>query len=167
MINKTIIVSAFPGCGKSTFHKSMLEGNYKVNISPDKSITSDFCLFDSDSSNFNKDHFPENYITHLKVLSNGTGCKMILVSSHDIVRKEMFLEGIPYLLVYPSREIKEEYIQRYIDRGNNDLFINLLKEKWDDFIDSCEKDPTVYKLILKSGQYLTDVLLERNVIVRS
>jgi hypothetical protein len=69
-------------------------------------------------------------------------------------------EGIKYDLVFPDRSIKDEFIQRYIDRGNSDFFVKLLTEKWDDFIDSCENDRTIgRKYRLQAGQYLADVLL--------
>ena len=83
-----------------------------------------------------------------------------LVSSHDNVRHAMKREGLKYDLVFPDRSIKDEFIQRYRDRGSPDAFIKLIEAKWDDFIDSCEKDQTVgRKYRLQSGQYLADVLL--------
>jgi hypothetical protein len=38
-------------------------------------------------------------------------------------------------LVYPDSRRKEEFIQRYKDRGNDDDFINLVATKWDDWMD--------------------------------
>ena len=82
----------------------------------------------------------------------------ILVSSHKDVRDALLKKGIPYVLVYPNREIKDEYIQRYKDRGNNDAFVELLDKNWDIWMDEMEEQKGCYKVKLDSGQYLTDVI---------
>ena len=64
----TLVVSAFPGCGKSHLFRN--KGDKKI--------------LDSDSSTFDKSQFPENYINHIK--SNIGDVDMILVSSHKEVR---------------------------------------------------------------------------------
>lgn len=142
-MNKNIVVSAFPACGKSTLYKNGFEG---------------YSVFDSDSSYWDKSQFPNNYITHIKALMRGTGNKIILVSSHDVVREALYNEGIEYLLVYPSLEMKDEYIQRYIDRGNTTNFVELLNNNWETFINSCINDKNCNHMVMKSGEYLTDVL---------
>lgn len=135
-----VVISAFPGCGKSTLFNKPPAG---------------FSVFDSDSFMFNKEMFPVNYIEHIKALIRGTGNKIILVSSHKEVRDLMDKEDIDYTLVVPSRDIKDEYIQRYIDRGNTSGFVDLLRENWDTFLDSCTHHTTIE---LKSGEFLSSVL---------
>jgi hypothetical protein len=54
LINKSIIMmtkvySAFPGCGKTTYFN-----------------TTNRNVLDSDSSKFDKKHFPDNYIDHIE-----------------------------------------------------------------------------------------------------
>lgn len=134
-----LVISAFPGCGKTTLHSAGVYG---------------YSVFDSDSSMWDKNDFPNNYVTHIKSLMNGTGDKIILVSSHGEVRKALYDNGIIYKLVYPSIEIKDEYIQRYIDRGNESNFVNLLNENWDSFIKSCINDVNCQHLVMHSGEYL-------------
>jgi hypothetical protein len=87
----------------------------------------------------------------------------ILVSSHKDVRDVLLKKGIPFVLVYPNREIKDEYIQRYKDRGNNDAFVDLLEKNWDNWMDEMDgmESPNgekLYKVKLGKGQYLTDVI---------
>jgi hypothetical protein len=79
------------------------------------------------------------------------------------VRDALLKKGIPFVLVYPDRNIKDEYIQRYKDRGNNDAFVDLLEKNWDNWMDEMDqmeapKGQTLYKVKLGSGQYLTDVI---------
>ena len=66
-------------------------------------------------------------------------------------------------MVYPDRSLKDEYIERYKERGNNDAFVSLLDKNWDDWMDemdsmSPQDGQTLYKVKLGSGQYLTDVI---------
>lgn len=140
------VVSAFPGCGKSTLAKN------EPRIS------------DSDSSQFDKSQFPENYIEHIKKRLAERLCTF--VSSHDTVRKAMFDAGIDYVLVYPAMECKDEYIKRYIDRaGTGGLmnadetpFANLMAKNWEDWITQCQKQDGCLHIELQPGQFLADVI---------
>ena len=136
----TLVISAFPGCGKSHLFRN--KGEKKI--------------LDSDSSTFDKSQFPQNYIEHIK--SNIGEVDVILVSSHKEVREALVNESITFTLVYPSKDIKEEYIQRYIDRGNDGKFVELLKQNWDNWIDELENQEGCEKIKLESGQYLSDVI---------
>jgi len=136
----TLVVSAFPGCGKSHLFRN--KGDKKI--------------LDSDSSTFDKSQFPQNYINHIK--SNIGDADIILVSSHKEVRDALSNESIDFTLVYPGRDIKDEYIQRYIDRGNDDKFVELLKKNWDNWMTELEEQTGCNKIELKSGQYLSDII---------
>lgn len=113
-------------------------------------------VLDSDSSKFDKAHFPQNYIEHIK--SNLGKVDIIMVSSHKEVRDVLVENGIPFILVYPSPEIKEEYIQRYIDRGNTGSFVQLLNNNWEIWLKELEKQKGCKKIKLEKGQYLSDVI---------
>jgi hypothetical protein len=139
-LKSTIVISAFPGCGKSHLFRNK----------------GDKHILDSDSSKFDKSQFPQNYIDHIK--SNIGQADMILVSSHKEVRDAMVDNGIEFTLVYPNREIKDEYIQRYIDRGNNESFVNLLQNNWDNWMNELDDQSGCEKIKLSSGQYLSDVV---------
>jgi hypothetical protein len=140
-ILKTKVYSAFPGTGKTTYFNE-----------------TDKVVLDSDSSKFDKKHFPSNYIEHIKNNLQYDTVDKILVSSHKDVRDEMVKQGIPFVLVYPERELKNEYIKRYKDRGNNDSFVDLLNKNWDNWMDEMDNQKGCYKVKLKSGQYLSDVI---------
>jgi hypothetical protein len=146
-MKNTKVVSGFPAVGKSVLTKE-----------------SDLIVLDSDSSMFSwiregerHPDFPENYIAHIK--ENIGKADYILVSSHDIVRKALEENGIDYTLVYPSIELKEEYLERYRSRGNDDKFIAFIGGKWDDFITDIENETFPKKVKLSKGQYLSDVLI--------
>ena len=111
---------------------------------------------DSDSSTFDKSEFPKNYIQHIK--SNIGEADIILVSSHKEVRDALVNQGIDFKLVYPARDIKDEYIQRYIDRGNDGKFVELLKQNWENWMTELEEQKGCNKIELKKGQYLSDIM---------
>lgn len=142
----TKVVAGFPGVGKSVLFK-----NSNLNV------------LDSDSSKFSwiepgvrHPDFPQNYINHIKV--NIGVADIIPVSSHDVVRKALAESGIEYYLVYPDISLKEEYLDRYRQRGNDEKFIALLKSKWEEFILSIEEETFPTLLKLSSNQYLSDVI---------
>ena len=135
---KTFIISGFPGVGKS-----WLKNKYKEGIS------------DSDSSQFPKDDFPQNYIKHIKSLIGDKS--IILTSTHKEVLDGLESENIDYILVYPQKELKEEYLERYKERGSPEGFIKLLDSKWDEFMSDLENTYPKKRIILKEGQYLKDI----------
>ena len=138
----TLVVSAFPGCGKSHLFRN--KGDKKI--------------LDSDSSTFDKSHFPENYISHIK--SNIGDADIILVSSHKVVRDALVDQGIDFTLVYPSKDIKEEYISRYIERGNENSFIKLLEQNWDNWLEELASQTGCKHVVLQEGEYISDKINE-------
>lgn len=145
MIGRSLIVSAFPGTGKS----------YYCNIQQEYVPEGFSC--DSDSSKFDKSNFPENYIAHIKEqVVKGIG--RIMVSSHKDVRDALIVNQLPFVLVYPDISLKHEYINRYIERGNTNSFIELLNANWEKWINECEGQPHCLRIKLNSGQFLGNVL---------
>lgn len=134
------IISGFPGIGKSSLY----------NQAPER-------IADSDSSQFDKSEFPDNYIVHIRNLLEEGVKDYILVSSHFEVRDELEERGFPFFLVYPERGLKEEYLQRYRDRNSPQAFVDMMGANWDKFITGCEDQEGCEHIVLKSGQYLADV----------
>lgn len=150
-MKNTIIISAFPCCGKSYAFKKLLQEGYSV--------------WDSDSSDFswkvkyvsymdtalsiktekrkerNLD-FPNNYIEHIK---SGIGqVDIIFVSSHKIVRDALLAEGIPFIAVYPSKEMLNEWVGRAYTRGSGIDFCDMIINNWDNWINEIETDYKKY-----------------------
>ena len=116
----TRVVSAFPGTGKTYYFNNSESGK----------------VLDSDSSKFDKQYFPANYIDRDALVDN----------------------DIRFLLVYPGRELKEEYIERYKNMGNPPEFISLVEKNWDAWIDELDNQMGCAKIKLKSKEYLWDAL---------
>lgn len=139
-ISDTKLVSAFPGCGKSYFFKNNKELN----------------TLDSDSSGFDKRNFPDNYIKHIK--ENIGKADIIFISSHKEVRDALVDNGLKFTLIYPNKSIKKEFIQRYIDRGNEDSFVKLLEENWDNWLGELKDQDGCDHITLSSGEFISDKL---------
>lgn len=146
---KTKIISGFPGIGKSY----LFENQDKYGLT----------VLDSDSSNFSwksegirEPSFPDNYISH--IIDNTDMADIILVSSHDVVRKALKEAGLRYEIVYPHIDNKDEYIQRYINRGNNGAFVSLLTTNWEDWIKQIQVDSYPIHHVLPANYYLEHLL---------
>lgn len=164
-----LVVSATPGTGKSTITKDAEKYGLKHCHVQFNDHTREYELtvpagpgvpvFDSDSSVFDKSEFPGNYIKHIKEVLRKFPSVVIFVSSHDNVREAMGDAGIKYVLCYPERELKGDYLERYEQRGSPEAFVKLMDEKWNDFIDSVQADKNAErKLVLSEGEFLVDVL---------
>ncbi len=141
---QTRVVAAFPGTGKSTYCRNH----------PDCS--------DSDSSKFDKAEFPQNYIEHIKSL---IGKKTyVFVSSHKAVRDALLAAGIPFNLVIPTLDCKEEYLKRFKERGNPESFIKLISDNWETWISDCatqQKGVGRVVVMLSKGTFLSDAIDKR------
>jgi hypothetical protein len=137
---RTKIISAFPGTGKSYYH-----GKYP-NTTLD-SDSSNFSWVKDENGNNTKERnpeFPQNYINHIK--ENIGKYKYIFVSSHKEVRDALLDNCLFFYLVYPSENRKDEFLERYRSRGNDEKFIKLISDNWEKWVreiywinNGCEK----------------------------
>ena len=142
------VISGFPGIGKSHFYTHECR---------------DLKVSDSDSSKFSwvrpgerHPDFPQNYMQHIKTLLGEVD--VVLVSSHKEVRDALVAAEVEFTLVYPERGAKEQYLERYRQRGSDAAFLALLDQKWDEFLDEMETQTNCTRIELHPGQYLSDVL---------
>jgi hypothetical protein len=143
VIGKSILISAFPATGKTSYcnFDYMPEG----------------FACDSDSSKFDKTNFPENYIEHIKeMISNGYS--RIFVSSHKDVRDALLSNDMPFVLIYPKIDLKEEYLNRYKNRGNSEAFIKLISDNWENWINECKNQKGCFHIELESNQFIANVI---------
>lgn len=108
----SLIIAGFPGMGKSYLFNENKE-----------------YYSDSDSSKFDKKHFPKNYIKHIKSLVGKK--QLILVSSHIEVRNAMLMAGMPFIYVIPSLDRKIEFLSNYKERNNTQEFIDNVEMNWE------------------------------------
>ena len=135
----TKLYAAFPGCGKSHYYRN-----------------SELDVLDSDSSTFDKSKFPENYIEHIK--NNMGKVDVIMISSHKEVRDALVDNELPFTLVYPDKDLKGDYVARYKERGSPEKFVELISKNWYNWIGELKDQEGCEKIVLKQGEYLSDVL---------
>ena len=140
------IVAGFPGTGKSF---CATQTNKKI-------LDSDSSKFSWLAKNERNPVFPINYIEHIQ--QNLEKADIILVSTHDIVRKALVDAGLLFTLVYPSIDQREEYTNRVKERGSPKAFVKMLDEKFESFIKELEKQENCEHIVLKPGQYLAHVI---------
>ena len=139
--SKGVIVSGFPGVGKSYFAASFMG-----------------TCTDSDSSLFDKSEFPANYMDHIAGhLQIKTS--VILVSSHKVVRDALIDRGFSFCLVYPDQSLKAEYLERYRSRNSSQAFIDLIDKNWDAWLTECREvvHPLVSHYVLSANWVLADL----------
>jgi len=148
----TKVISAFPGIGKTYFVQN-----------------SNLRVADSDSSKFSwlykgvrHPDFPWNYMEHIKELM-GT-IDIILVSSHRVVREALVENNIDFVLIFPERNLKAEYIERFKLRGNDMAFIDMISDNWDTFIDEMQNQKGCKIIELHSGQFLSQIIERKDIL---
>lgn len=137
-----VIISGFSNIGKSYISKN-----------------SNISSFDLDTTYFKKlpgSNWEEVYVECARGLNEIYD--YVFITTYGEPLQIMNKRGIKYYLVYPERELKEEYKQRVISRGSDKEFTEGFFSRWDSHINDCERNCCSNKIILKSGEYLSDVL---------
>lgn len=138
-----IVICGFPGVGKTTLFNLLKEQGIRV--------------LDSDSSKFPKDGFPANYIEHIEQAIAEDN--IVLVSTHAEVRAALAAKGINYILARPATvEQKEEYLQRYRDRGSPEPFLQLMEKNWEQFFNDVKNDASAEHFALPPNHYLFTIV---------
>jgi len=165
-----MVISAFPGTGKTHLYKS-----HKLNMTIYDSDSSKFSWLESGERNPN---FVNDYCDYIEKIQKKKGNHLQLISSHKEIRDELkrrdldkltyeiycpkcgvkFRSDLKYALIYPAKSLKNEYIERYKKRGSPDSFVKLMDTKWDEMIDSCEQDTDAIKILLISNEYINDIV---------
>lgn len=149
------IVAGFPGVGKSTAAEKY----------PDKYVdmeSSDYhWIYTPDGERSVNPKWPNNYVDAIikeatKLVDTFEGIKpqkIICISTHKEVLGILSTRGIQFDAVCPRT--KDIYIQRYIDRGNNEAFVSLLQRKFEDFVSDL-KDSDAHSIYFTDG-YFSDI----------
>ena len=155
---KTKIISAFPGTGKSYYHKN------HPNTTLDSDSSQFSWLYDGDGNKLYDDDekpirnpwFPSNYIEHIK--SNIGKYEYIFVSSHKEVREALVDNCLLFYLIYPDFNDMDIYIERYKQRGSPDGFINLVRNNWEGWIIELEDQEGCFNYQLPRNKTITDLI---------
>lgn len=158
---RALVISGFPGVGKTSLER------YERIVDLE---SSGFHWFWATGDPFSKEvptqpapkelrlhpMWPKNYVDKIDELSQDY-TKIILISTHPVVLADLKERRIPYIIVCPTKDCKNEYMIRYLRRGSDWSFLLSMHQRFDEYLENLEKDPAP-KIYLARGQYLQDVL---------
>ncbi|QAY01154.1 hypothetical protein ZPAH1_orf00137 [Aeromonas phage ZPAH1] len=157
-MSKVKVYSAFPGSGKSFLTKNNKFVQYKVK--------------DLDSSEFNKDQFPDNYLSAIFDEIKRDEVDFLFVSTHPEVIQGLVDQGIDIYLVYPEKKVderhsiwaenennalKEIFMDRYTSRGSPTEFVQYMDKNFWDFVDQLDQLDNTHITKCKINRILSDL----------
>ncbi len=150
-----IFIYAFTATGKTELNKK-----YK-NVIDMESTKYKYLNYEEKEENKSTDRiinkeWPNNYYMALEEVKDKYDYILI---SDIICNNYLHKNNYEYWWIYPNIDLKEEYLKRCRDRGNNKEFIDWYSKLWNQWIKDCLNDKNATRHIeLKSKQYLEDVL---------
>jgi adenylate kinase family enzyme len=129
MKKKTVIVAAFPCCGKSTVAETLKDFYSIVDLD-----SSDYRWADRDKS-VPHSNFPNNYIESIVSLIGKKD--VVFISTHKEVLDALQNKKINFVLVYPQNTPVNKSIwrERLVTRGSSQDLIDKIMYNWDDMLD--------------------------------
>jgi len=144
----SIVICGYPAIGKSTFARD------KANNSLDLESS----MYSRNQDGTRNEEFPGNYIKILKWHLVNMNYKYIFMACHDVVRQALKDDNIDFVIVYPTKDRKEEILNLCRERGNHEEFLNKLSENWDTWISQLEQEPNSYAL--GPGEFFTNEIID-------
>ena len=142
-----MIICGFPGIGKSycvTAYQALGANHITKRV------------YDLDSSEFQGENWVQDYVDRAEILNKEY--IYVFLSTHEEVRNELLKRDIPYLIVAPDFDLKDEYLRRYFKRGDPIEFIKKLNDLWGHYMFSIANDPMPV-IELNSGEFLFDIIM--------
>ena len=140
-----VIIAGFPGVGKTSAYKYLVELSEKnnLNLKVSDSDSSQFSWLDKEHTKRNP-NFVKDYMAHIKQCMSEK-YDIVFISTHKSIMEELAkltpdeIEGCYIYIFAPNVELKDEYKQRYIDRGSSEAFINSIMTNWESYINDLEE----------------------------
>lgn len=105
-----------------------------------------------------KEDWLQDYMNAIE--KNRNTCDYLCIVMFEEVLDELIKRQIPFVLVFPKLALKDEYLQRYMKRGNKSEWIKSMEEIFETCILNVLYGYGWYAktYFLDSGQYLSDLL---------
>lgn len=152
---KKVYLWVFPGMGKTSLNSSQ------------SVLDADCRLFQYHVPDYYKDKlhrpkgwegvtpqpdYPQNYLEYVK----NANAEIVLLNCHISLLKNFDQEQV--LLAYPSPVLKDVYLKRYVERGDNPSFIQHMEESFEDMVSAVERAPFLKYQVKNPYLYLQDLL---------
>lgn len=103
-----------------------------------------------------KDGLQNEYIDAIKNQINKVD--YIFISTEPENLKLLHSQGFDITLIYPENSLRNEYLDRYINRDSSPEFIGAFMKYWDKWINELREQKYCNHIVLQTGEYLQDVL---------
>lgn len=137
-MTRPVYIWAFPGIGKSSIHSSLnivdADSERFKYIFPDGAPT-DLHQADGWCGVLRNDVYPQNYLNFIKSVD----ADVVLLNCHISLLEHLDREKL--LLIYPSLSLKQEYLARYAQRGDNESYIQHMRDSYSDMIHTLQASP--------------------------
>lgn len=141
---KTKIIAAFCGTGKTYLH-SRFNNLYR----------------ELDAWEYQqKGVYPDNYVRDILHIKHMNHIDHLLIAT-DTKMLQALHEADPnieILLVYPEDGLRNEYLDRYLQRDSSHDFIGAAMKYWQVWLDDLKKQTYCTHHVLSSGQYLFNAI---------
>ena len=155
MISTSLVISAFPGMGK-TYSKKNISTLEII----DHESTPYRWIKDSNGNQIHNTEFPKNYIDTLKdIIYSEDAPDVVFVSSHSLVREALNNAKIDYYIISPYQRCKNNIITRYRERGNSEKFCKQLSENWYKYTDSINNETFPILIKFNENDFINEDLL--------
>ena len=162
MTGRKKYIWAFPGLGKSSVHHVKLKvedadcEQFKY-IFPD-GIPPDLHRERNWSGICVNPDYPDNYLNHI----SSVDADVVLLNCHINLLTHLNKEDL--LLVYPSQQLKGEYLSRYRDRGDPPSYLSYMEETFTDIIQAIHSSAIRKWEITKPNVYLQNLFDGGNIM---
>lgn len=155
------VFCGFPGVGKSTLFRSIQNRLRHTQEIPDTSVV------DFDTNGYRTDpNYPSNYVDGLCELLPHVN--VIFTMAERGIVDALTQQQITHYLIYPHPTLRNEYLERYIDRGDSLPSIRFFRDQWESLLDNLRRVRHPYSIPVELGRgetlrdrfYFNGVMLE-------
>lgn len=153
-MSRGIIIYVFP-CGGKSFYCSI--NNQAIELKSEKYRWLDFKEGELNKGNMNQlnPKWPQNYLDDLYISVSKFDYVFISNSGRLLCQEH----NLQYYSVFPYLELKDEYINRMINRKNSENLIENMKCNYEKYICCLENDIYAKRICrLSAGEYLSDLM---------
>lgn len=100
-------------------------------------------------------NWPQNYIDEILKIYNKY--EIIFILARDYILKELNKLNVDYVIAIPEEGLKQEYLSRALNRGNEENFIQGFETRYENWRNMMISQP-VKKIYLKKGEFIEDTL---------
>ena len=100
--------------------------------------------------------FPNNYIQDVVSMIGKT--EYLFISTDPVILRGLNELGFNIKLIYPDNKLRNEYLDRYLNRDSSIDFIGTVMKNWNTWIDELKDQKYCEHIVLKEGEYLQDVI---------